>query len=252
MKLHFAGSDGIELHNAVLRTAGAVNRLESYYTHREQGSAPSTGFTMLLDSGGFSARTRGVTIDVVEYAAFVAEHGITECFNLDTLSPEETEEHLTYLVGACPETTVLPVWHATDWPNNKTRLGELVEQFDYIGIGALVGGPTPKARKQQALDWVFGTFRTSVRFHGLGVTSVGWLQRYPWFSVDSTSWLAPGRYGSRQGDPRLAKFENKTYAWHERNLQAVRELLELERRTTRLWLGRGVDWSTHERMATHG
>ena len=243
MRLHFAGSDGIELHNAVLRTAGARCRLESFYTHSEQESAPSDGFTMLLDSGGFAARTRGVQIDVAEYAAFIRHHRVLYAFNLDTNDPQETDRNLEYLVGACPEATIIPVWHGSDWPGNKAKLGLLVERFGYIGIGGLVGGSTAKAKKQAALDWVFHTYRASVRFHGLGVTSMAWLQRYPWFSVDSTSWLAPGRYGSRQGDPRLARFENATYPWHQRNLQAVRKLLEVEEQITRLWEHRGITWS---------
>jgi hypothetical protein len=35
-----------------------------------------------------------------------------------------------------------------------------------------------------------------VKIHGFGLTSIPLLVRYPWYSVDSTSWVMTGRFGA--------------------------------------------------------
>ena len=72
--------------------------------------------------------------------------------------------------------------------------------YDFIGLGGLVGSSSQKACK----DWIDRCFDIvceppsmlpKVKLHGFGVTSFELLLRYPWFSVDSTSWTKKGAYG---------------------------------------------------------
>lgn len=247
MRLFFAGGDTFAVakhHDPVLKAAGVINRLQSFYAlamSAKTEQPPSDFPRLLLDSGGFVARKSGIEIKVEALASYVNRHRIARVFNLDTLDPEETEANLAHLLRACSATTVLPVWHAADWPHNKAQMKRLVDEHPYIGIGALVGGATTKARKQAALDWVFRTFRASVPFHGLGVTSTAWLQRYPWYSADSTSWLSAALYGSRDRGP-LGRFENSQH-WTRRATSEIDRFIALEEQTTRLWRERGIDWS---------
>jgi hypothetical protein len=72
----------------------------------------------------------------------------------------------------------------------------LVENYQYIAIGGIA--------KQGKNGYTTGVIRellkiarkNNCRVHGLGFTSLTDLPYLKWFSVDSTSWLAPSRFGS--------------------------------------------------------
>ena len=62
--------------------------------------------------------------------------------------------------------------------------------------------PVPNATLQKWLGRIWqshlsnqdGTSR--VRVHGFGLTSLDLINRYPWYSVDSTRWIMQGAYGA--------------------------------------------------------
>ena len=70
---------------------------------------------------------------------------------------------------------------------------------EYIGIGGLVSVPGPNRR-----DWLDRVFlritddagKPIVKTHGFGMTSVSLIFRYPWHSVDSTSWIKTTSMGA--------------------------------------------------------
>jgi hypothetical protein len=68
----------------------------------------------------------------------------------------------------------------------------------YIGLGGLVGIPGPLRRVW--LDRVFTLItdeagKPLVKTHGFGMTSIPLIFRYPWYSVDSTSWIKVSQFG---------------------------------------------------------
>lgn len=241
--MHYAGSDSNAQFNAILHAAGVEDRLESFYL---LGARPPSAFPRhLLDSGGFSARTRGVAIDVHQYADYINRHAVRYAFNLDTSDPEETQRHQRILEAECPDTLVLPIYHLSDWEDPELR--GLLDQFideghTYIGVGGVAGEGSPLVLQHNLYRHVFRRTGTHVRVHGLGITSRDLLLRYPWRSVDSTSWTAPGRYGSSHRDARLRAFENKTYDWQYRVAAKVEETVQLTELVTRVWASRGVVW----------
>lgn len=162
-------------------------------------------FDTFLDSGAYSAWSRGASIDLDEYCAFIKaniEH-ITVYSNLDCIpgqkgkppTAKEKEEAAArswdnFLYMRNEGLSPLPVYHvgeSTSWLHKMLDYG-----CDYIGLGGLVGTPAPVRRRW--LDSVFSMITDQhgapmVKTHGFGVTSMPLMFRYPWYSVDSTSWI---------------------------------------------------------------
>jgi hypothetical protein len=73
----------------------------------------------------------------------------------------------------------------------------LSKKYDYICLGGMV--KTPKVIFW--LDDIWNNYLTDkdgmplCKVHGFGQTSLKLMLRYPWFSVDSTSWVITGRLG---------------------------------------------------------
>ena len=158
-----------------------------------------------LDSGAYSAWSRGTVIDLDEYCAFIRaniEH-IEVYASLDVipgkpgqpatpkqrdLAAEESWENYLYMVreGLDP----LPVYHYGEDPRFLERM--LDHGCPYVGIGGLVGIPGPMRRAW--LDRVFTRITDDqgdaiVKTHGFGMTAIPLIFRYPWYSIDSTSWI---------------------------------------------------------------
>lgn len=241
MILYFAGITGENKDLDALRRAGASRLLQSFESIQ---GPPISGAQVIIDSGGFAARTRGVILDVADYARFLNEHRVPLAFNLDTNDHDETMAHQAYLDETCPLTTIIPIYHASDWVERRSLLDQFIEEGrTYIGIGGLVGHAATRSQKQATLDYTFRRTRDKVKVHGLGVTAVDQLRRYPFFSVDSTTWLRVARFGvNRHQDQRLNSFENRTHSRAQRLQIAAEQWLTVERSVTALWAARGITW----------
>lgn len=153
---------------------------------------------LFLDSGAFSAFTQGVTIDIQEYIAFIKEHEslLTVYANLDVIGdPAATwkNQQIMEAAGLHP----IPCFHYGEdvkWLQRMLRRG-----YEYIALGGMV--PISTADLIPWLDRVFAEHicgadnMPSVKVHGFGLTSLRLMMRYPWYSVDSTSWVVTGRMG---------------------------------------------------------
>lgn len=162
-------------------------------------------FRFFLDSGAYSAWSRGAEIDLDEYIEFIRANiqWIDVYANLDCLagrpgvptSPQEREaaaakswDNYMYMKNAGLDP--IPVYHIGEdvrWLEKMLAFG-----CSYIGLGGLVG--VPSASRRQWLDGVFDRITDAngeplVKTHGFGMTAVDLIFRYPWFSVDSTTWI---------------------------------------------------------------
>ena len=92
----------------------------------------------------------------------------------------------------------MPVVHYTTdlkWLKKYIKKG-----YKLIGLGGLVGSTS----MEECVDWIDDAFcivcdtkdgMPRVDIHGFGVTSFYLMRRYPWYSVDSTSWTKVAAYG---------------------------------------------------------
>lgn len=133
------------------------------------------------------------------YVQFVKEYaaGIDYCANVDVIGhPELTYRNQKYLEqrGLAP----VPVVHygsALSWLQKY-----MDEGYDYIGLGGLAGKLGDRSSKQKWIDQCFLKVADAkgiprIKLHGFGVSGFSWLTRYPWYSVDSSSWIQVSRVG---------------------------------------------------------
>lgn len=188
--------------------AGHFYHLDSYASTGKKQTMIDQRFKFFLDSGAYSAWTRGAVIDLDEYCEFIkanAEH-LEVYANLDCIAgtpdgmatPEQREEaaeqswrNFLYMTEVHGLPGVMPVYHYGETVKHLQRM--LDYGCSYIGLGGLVG--TARRTRQQWLDRIWNQHLTNddgtpkVKVHGFGMTTVDHIFRYPWFSVDSTSWL---------------------------------------------------------------
>lgn len=178
----------------------------------EDGSPMKNRVNLMLDSGAFSAWKKGRPIDLRRYIRFIEKH--RECFativNLDVIpgepgivpSPQRIKEaarqgwaNFQTLRKAGIES--LPIYHQGEkvyWLDKILDSGA-----DYIGVASnkSLSGKQRMAFLDQA--WRHITERggyPTVKVHGFGETSPKTAFRYPWYSLDSVSWLLAPSYGS--------------------------------------------------------
>ncbi len=181
--------------------------LESYHYLNSQSKVArirDLGGKVFLDSGAFSAFTQGVSIDVDRYCGFIKD-------NADIIETVDGQPVASVLdaIGDCDGTwrnqmemerlgvRPLPCFHygepveALDW---------YIQNYSFITIGGMV--PISNTQLVTWLDRIWANHLTNedgtpkVKVHGFGFTSLQLMLRYPWFSVDSSSWVQQAANGS--------------------------------------------------------
>jgi hypothetical protein len=156
---------------------------------------------LFLDSGAFSAWSQGTSIDIDKYIAFIQKYKskLTVYANLDVIGdPVGTWKNQKYMEskGLKP----LPVFH-TAFEDEKWLKKYIDKGYDYIALGGMAGGDIQSSTIAAKLDYLFPKYLCdakgipNIKVHGFGITSIPLLIRYPWYSVDSTSWVLTGRFG---------------------------------------------------------
>jgi len=154
---------------------------------------------LFLDSGAYSAWSQDVEIGIQEYIDFIKEHEkVIEVYvNLDVIGdPAKTwkNQKIMEKAGLSP----LPTLHygiPDKWIRRYLQVG-----YEYIALGGMV--PISTAMLIPWLEEMFSNYLCGpdgmpiIKVHGFGMTSLPLMLRYPWYSVDSTSWVITGRMGS--------------------------------------------------------
>lgn len=257
MKLHFAGADGNNIYTNALHKFNVKNKLESYHSLGKK--MPSEDFCLLLDSGGFVARLRGVEINVYDYVEYLNKYNVKMAFNLDTLSLEETLKNQEILDKET-NTYIIPVYHKGEYEldisNGNKIIDSWVEKYPYISIGGLVDNTTKREEKTKIIDHVFVRTRDKTKVHGLGCTNMTMMSQWPWYSVDSTSWLAVARFGRFSKEFRKFKiydtqpvpehwayYKTKEINYKENLDYEIPYWLYAEDVITQIWKERGIVWN---------
>jgi len=181
--------------------------LESYHYVGKQrfvDEMRSSGGKVFLDSGAFSAKSLGVDIDINAYCDYILrnrdilriEDNVVMASVLDGIGdPKLTWENQIYMEskGATP----LPCFH---FGEDERYLEWYVSRYPYITIGGMV-----RTKAEDVMQWldriwnrylVDGSGRPKLKVHAFGVTTVSLMERYPWHSVDSSSWIQAASFGS--------------------------------------------------------
>lgn len=174
--------------------------LESYhYIHKDSfvRRIRKDGKKVFLDSGAFSAFTKGAKVDLKKYCRYIHEkQDIIEYSSvLDAIGdPQGTFANQIEMerLGTSP----LPCFH---YGEDERYLEYYVANYDYITIGGMVPISTPQLRVWLDRIWEHyltdGAGRSKIKIHGFGLTVPSLMKRYPWYSVDSSSWVQAAANG---------------------------------------------------------
>jgi len=152
---------------------------------------------LFLDSGAFSAWTKGITIDLQEYIDFIKknEQYLEHYAVLDVIGDAEA----TYKNQKEMERQGLKPIPCFHYGEDFQWLKYYMDKYDYVALGGLVGKPKVELTEHLDKAWriICDTPKNlpKTKIHGFGITSIQFLLRYPWYSVDSTSWVLVGRTG---------------------------------------------------------
>jgi len=169
---------------------------------------------LMLDSGAYSAWTKGQPLNIEDYTKYVLEN--IDCLdyivNLDVIpgrwrqKPTKKEfdlsakdswgNYIYMLEQGVPKNKLIPVFHQHE--NFGFLRLMLSNSIPYIGLSP-ANDETAQGRKiflDECMKYVCDKDGNPiVKFHGFGVNSLGLMKRYPWFSVDSSSWVWYSMYG---------------------------------------------------------
>jgi len=250
MKLYFAGTEP-GYHRELLQGSGVKNYLGSFFYLKEFPYRKEDDF--LLDSGGYTARKSGKPINIKDYIDFINTHNISYAFNLDTNDTSETKSNLKVLEEET-NAYILPIFHCSDFLDKKDikLLDEFVEKYPYISTGGVAGVSVPRSTVRNFLDYTFSKTRDKVKVHGLGMTSDWQMERYPFYSVDSTSWNQIQRWGcsasmNNGGSMPNAWTHMGTKEENKKNTEYILKkdiihYINKEKYYTELWQKRNINW----------
>jgi len=177
----------------------------------------TSNMQVFLDSGAYSWHStlmkKGVepTEDETKkyfdsYISFILENKnrLDAYANLDVVGdPEKTLANQEYMekAGLSP----VAVFHySPEQGKIKTKdkhyrfLEKIIQKYNYIALGGGASeGLTGVAYVQKFGDAVFNLIskKPEIKVHGFGIAAISLLIRYPWYSVDATSWAKYAAFG---------------------------------------------------------
>ena len=221
--LYLAGSYATRV-ETILMDKG-INRLYSQLNDRKLGEtwidynnnvAPRNIF---VDSGAYSVHTKGKELNVDEYIQYVndragsyqaiaqvdkipGEFGKPKTLQQLAEAPEESWENYLYMREKVIDVDcLLPIYHQGEDIKHLHRILEWTDKkgnhIPYIGISP--ANDVATKHKDTWFSMVFRVIKQSsnpnVKTHAFGMTSLPLLEKYPFYSADSTSWLMTSANG---------------------------------------------------------
>jgi len=216
--LYFAGTQCKEA-DLYIEEHGCL-RLLSYLNDKNHiKNRVDKGMKTFVDSGAFSAHTKGKVVDVEDYINYVNERTefVTIFAQLDKIpgdfgKPKTTQQlmeapilswqNYLYMRDRVAEPDkLLPIFHQGEDFSYLEKMLETTfngRHIPYIGLSPANDMAT--IRKEAYLKKCFEIIKASsnptVKTHAFGMTSLKLLEKYPLYSADSTSWIMTAANGS--------------------------------------------------------
>lgn len=198
MKVYLAGS-GWE-HLWIKDNIFDIFRLESFmYLSENEKQYINKYKSFLLDSGAFTFMSKNKDKTnwneyVEKYANFINKHNIDLFFELDidNIVGLKEVENLRNKLEKLTNKQCIPVWHKS---RGKEYWLKMISDYKYCAIGGIVTKEI-KPNEYPFFNWFLSEAKKqNCKVHGLGFTNILKLITYPFYSVDSTSWLSGNRFG---------------------------------------------------------
>ena len=234
---------------------------------------------VILDSGAFSRLNGVVDFSLEDYINFLhrSKNYFYKYITFDyPLRPNASQEEIEFsFINTHKNLEILekeglkplPVYQRA-W-NKLYRLEEYLEKYDYICIGG-AGGFISTKDVQEEIELYFNqVFELNSKYnrklHGLAQTKLEVLKRFPFYSVDSTSWKMTSAMGNiitfknlfdKMESYWLGKesfekniFSKSLYDYDNKSGHMFRSIFnveffnDMERNLTELWSDRGIQWN---------
>lgn len=215
---------------------------------------------LFIDSGAFSAFTRGVKIDIKEYCEWLKINlkEIEVYANLDVIGDwKSSAKNQAFMEsqGLKP----LPTFH---YQSPLNELERICKQYSYFALGGLVPLSKKRPTLMAWLDKCFAVIKKQwpKKIHCLGITAQPILERYPFYSCDSTAAIMGGGMGRvmnfeqgklshsdwvtelKEGVYQTADKDGKS-GHLDRRIHNIEQMVAFERHITDLWTRRGITWN---------
>lgn len=162
-----------------------------------------SGMEVFIDSGAFSAKSSGASISLNNYCAFLNEVKAPYYAGLDVIGDAvATQNNQIQMeeMGFNP----IPTFHL----GSTIHKLDFLLKYPYIALGGLVF----EEGIENHLDLVWRILlqnNPNVKVHGFGVTNIDFLKRYPWYSIDSSSYSS------------FRRFRRETILWDNFNFKTL-------------------------------
>ena len=221
--LYFAGSPNLELDKYMMNKGCC--RLQSQLNERKRAQLwidyckQEQHRKIFIDSGAFTAWSKQKDIDGDEYINFLNTNTneLTLFASVDNIPGELTrkptlkeqqqspilswENYMYMRERIIQKDKLLPVFHIGEdfkYLNNMCNVILDGKHIPYIALGGTVG--LDRKTKDTWYNTAFKVIKQSsnpnVKVHAFGMTSIDILEKYPFTSADSTSWLMTAANGN--------------------------------------------------------
>ena len=176
---------------------------------------------LFIDSGAFSAWTKGIEIDVDEYIEFINSNKeyFEICASVDSIpgkplstqiasqeeviqSCEKTWHNFLYMRSKMDDVNkLLYTFHIGEPWHYLTQALEYEDErgkLNYIALGGMVGKKSTdiEAFLSQAMKIISNSSNPNIKVHAFGMTNLKILKKYKIYSADSTTWVKLAGYGT--------------------------------------------------------
>ena len=153
----------------------------------------------LLDSGAFTFMNSfkgkiNWEVYINSYIDFINKYDIQYFFELDidVIVGYENVKKIRKYIEQRTGKKCIPVWHKS---RGLDEFITMCKEYSYVSIGGIVIGEITRKEYKYFPKLIKIAHDNNCKIHGLGFTNTKLLHKYPFDTVDSTSWLSGGRFG---------------------------------------------------------
>lgn len=149
------------------------------------------GCDLFIDSGAFSAANAGSKIDIDEYSRFILKTGVKFYAGLDVIGDAVgTKSNQRYMESKY-SLKPIPTFHMGE-PLEFAL--EMANEYEYMAVGGMVFSEGIEGWLDNLWNQLLKVNK-DIKCHGFGLTNSKLIEKYPWESVDSSSFKSGKRFG---------------------------------------------------------
>lgn len=186
------------------------------------GDHPECPCKLVVDSGAYSAWSRGKKFDIDEYINFLNSNNVIDrafwCAEADVIpghfgtdpteeerqaAPEQSWQNYLYMIQRVKyPKKIVPIYHMGEDLSYLKRMLEFTfpdgDHIPYIGVSPRNDVHVNEKMKWYEVVWkiIKESSNPDVLTHNFGCTTISIMEQYPSMSSDSTSWIRSASFGN--------------------------------------------------------